>query len=320
MKKLWKNSSPSNIAIIKYMGKEDASLNQATNPSLSMTLSDFRTSVELEITENSNTDQWEPLPGSTPLRVESTKRFMDFFLKLKKQENIHENFIVRSGNNFPSDAGLASSASSFAALTKTSYMAFAELQEKTMASPSQLALISKTGSGSSCRSFFSPWCVWDGENIYQAKSSLEPLVDIVIIHETGFKKISSSEAHKRVKSSPLFAERSNRARSRITQALKSLEEGNFKKLAELAWADSWDMHSLFHTSTPPFFYFSPQTIAVLRFVENFWEKENFGPIATIDAGPNVHLLMKLSEKEKIMAEFRSILGPLPMQESLAREE
>lgn len=314
MSKLWKASAPSNIAVIKYMGKETTGINEATNPSLSMTLKDFRTNVELEL--STGEDRWEPLPGSTPLRVESTKRFVDFFRRLKDKENIRESFLLRSGNNFPSDAGLASSASSFAALTQAAYTAFSDLQNKPRPSAGDLANISRTGSGSSCRSFFSPWCAWEGDSVYQAKSALEPLVDTVIVHEAGFKKISSSEAHKRVKSSPLFAGRSERAKSRMNIALKALELGDFKKLAEVSWQDSWDMHSLFHTSQPPFFYFAPQTIAVLRFVEEFWEKNGFGPLATIDAGPNVHLLMKIPEKEKILAELRVAIGSFSSQESL----
>ncbi len=324
-KKLWKASAQSNIAVVKYMGKESGGINQATNPSLSMTLSDFRTSVELELLSSGEADRWEPLPGSSPLRVESTKRFVEFFQKLKAQEKISQNFLLRSGNNFPSDAGLASSASSFAALTKCAELAFSELANRAPRAAGALANISRTGSGSSCRSFFSPWCAWEGEKIYASESKLEPLVDVVILHESGFKKVSSSEAHKRVKSSPLFEGRSVRAQERMKQSLAALRSGDFKILAEIAWAESWDMHSLFHTSSPPFFYFAPQTIAVLRFVENFWEKNGFGPLATIDAGPNVHLFMKLNEKEKILAELRAEIsatgaGEIFTQESQSRAE
>ncbi|MGZ3693912.1 MAG: GHMP family kinase ATP-binding protein, partial [Bdellovibrionota bacterium] len=171
MQQTWKSYAPSNIALIKYMGKLPG--NQATNPSLSMTLSNFRTEVEiLRIGAENGQDRWSPLPNSAPLRAASTERFVKFFQKLKDQAGITGSFELRSGNNFPSDAGLASSASSFAALTKTAYLAFSELSGKAMLSPLELARISQTGSGSSCRSFFSPWCAWDGTNIGPIESTL----------------------------------------------------------------------------------------------------------------------------------------------------
>ena len=147
----WKSSAPSNIALIKYMGKEPG--NQATNPSLSMTLADFRTEVEI-VRADAATDYWRPLPNSAPLRESSTERFVKFFQRLKNDAGVTGSFELRSGNNFPSDAGLASSASSFAALTKTAYLAFSELTGRPLPKPEELARISRTGSGSSCRSFF----------------------------------------------------------------------------------------------------------------------------------------------------------------------
>jgi diphosphomevalonate decarboxylase len=294
---LWKGSAPSNIALIKYMGKEEGSGNRSVNPSLSMTLRDFRTEVELEILE-SGEDRWRPLPGSAPLREESTRRFVEFFQKLKGAAGIKKSFELRSGNNFPSDAGLASSASSFAALTKTALTAFAELNRTPVPTPLEMARVSRTGSGSSCRSFFSPWCRWEGEEVAAVPSALPRLIDLVAVMDSGFKKVSSSEAHRRVQTSPLFRGRVDRAAHRQEKLESALAAGHFQTVAELSWAELWDMHSLFHTSEPPFFYFAPQTLAVLRWVEDAWEKTGTGPIATIDAGPNVHLLVPETDADR----------------------
>ncbi|MGE3262206.1 MAG: diphosphomevalonate/mevalonate 3,5-bisphosphate decarboxylase family protein [Bacteriovoracia bacterium] len=298
----WKSFAPSNIALIKYMGKEPG--NRATNPSLSMTLKDFRTEVEISPLTGAENDRWRPLPNSAPLREESTVRFVKFFQRLKAEAGVEGFFELKSGNNFPSDAGLASSASSFAALTRTAHMAFAEILGKPMPSPEALAKISQTGSGSSCRSFFSPWCAWEGEKIGPVENSLPPLVDFVAVIETGFKKVSSSEAHQRVRTSDLFSTRSTRVENRMKELTAAMKAGNLPRVAEISWAELWDMHSLFHTSVPPFSYFSPGTVAMLRWVEERWEKEGKGPIATIDAGPNVHLLVPVSERER----YRALLG------------
>lgn len=302
MANIWKASAPSNIALIKYMGKEPG--NQATNPSLSMTLREFRTGVEIELKPGAASDSWAPLPDSAPLRASSTERFVKFFQKLKNEAGVKENFELRSGNNFPSDAGLASSASSFAALTKTALTAFAEMQGKPAPAPEAMARVSRTGSGSSCRSFFAPWCAWDGDSVYEVKANLPPLVDFVGVIEAGYKKVSSSEAHQRVRTSDLFQGRTARVQKRMQAITAAMAEGNLQRMAEISWAELWDMHSLFHTSSPPFGYFTPGTVEILNWVENLWEKEGRGPIATIDAGPNVHLLVPAEEA----ASFRARLA------------
>lgn len=302
-----KNSAPSNIALIKYMGKEEGGGNRAVNPSLSMTLRDFRTTVEIEPI-GGGVDRWSALPGSAPLREESTRRFMDFFARLKSSAGVTAAFEVRSGNNFPSDAGLASSASSFAALTLTATQAFAELRGSEPPSALEMARLSRTGSGSSCRSFFSPWCRWEGDDVRAVPCGLPDLVDIVAVMDGGFKKVSSSSAHGRVQTSPLFHDRIPRATRRLEKIERALAAGHFQTVAEISWEELWDMHSLFHTSVPPFFYFAPQTIACLRWAEDYWEKYGRGPITTIDAGPNVHFLVPAENAEEYRRSLAALAG------------
>jgi diphosphomevalonate decarboxylase len=309
---IWKGQAPSNIALIKYMGKETGGGNRAVNPSLSMTLSAFRTEVELEEIEGAS-DRWRPLPGSAPLREESTRRFVEFFQKLKREAGVEGAFEIRSGNNFPSDAGLASSASSFAALTKTALTAFGSLKGTGTPDPAFMARISRTGSGSSCRSFFAPWCRWEGEQVGPVPSALPELIDLVAVMDGGFKKVSSSEAHRRVQTSPLFHGRVERATQRMVSLENAMKEGNYRRVAELSWEELWEMHSLFHTSLPPFFYFAPETLSVLRWAEERWEKTGHGPIATIDAGPNVHLLVPAPEAAEFRAELEAIPGVKVME-------
>lgn len=313
---MWKASAPSNIALIKYMGKESSGGNVAVNPSLSMTLAEFRTSVEIESLANGE-DRWEPLPGSAPLRAESTKRFVDFFTRIKREREVPGAFLLRSGNNFPSDAGLASSASSFAALTMAAFQAFAAVTGKPAPGAAEQALVSRTGSGSSCRSFFGPWCAWEGREIGVVPSKLPDLTDLVAVIDTGFKKISSSEAHRRVQTSPLFEGRPQRANTRQRDLKLALAAGDLKRTAEISWAELWDMHSLFHTSDTPFFYLSPLSLGVLRWAEVSWEKTGSGPITTIDAGPNVHVLVPTAEKERWRRELLAAVPEIQVLESRA---
>src|SRR3989338_8732377 len=167
----WQANAPANIALVKYMGKTDSGANLALNPSLSYTLPKFTSTVEIEVT--SNQDSWEPLRKNEGLAATAGERFLRFFKKLKEGEGITENFVLRSANNFHANCGLASSASSFAALTKVAYTAFSQMKDTAMPNPEILAKISRIGSGSSCRSFFSPWCVWEGEKIYGVNGEIK---------------------------------------------------------------------------------------------------------------------------------------------------
>src|SRR3990167_9368442 len=116
--RIWSNAAPSNIALIKYMGKKDTAINMPSNPSLSYTLTHLKTTVTLELT-NGNHDIWQPLQtedalSMQPLSEKAQERFLQHLAFLKTQYNFHGSFIVRSCSNFPQSCGIASSASSFA--------------------------------------------------------------------------------------------------------------------------------------------------------------------------------------------------------------
>ena len=116
------------------------------------------------------------------------------------------------------------------------------------------------------------------------------------------KKVGSSEAHRRVRTSPHWDGRTTRATNRFADLRGALRSGNFASLAEIAEADFRDMHQLFETSNPPFSYFAPGTSAVLDFLE-----EETGIAVTMDAGPNVHVIVPQSDEEhwrrKLVARF-----------------
>ena len=311
MNKCWSASMPSNIAIVKYMGKLDYDKNDPLNPSCSMCLDDFRTKVEIELLANGKEDVWEPISSkssySPDLPSSYGDRFLKFFVACKKEEAIFSSFVIRSQNNFPGDCGLASSASSFAALATAMENCFSELKDRKLKDKLSTAYLSKSASGSSCRSFFAPWCIWEKDNIYTPESNMTSLVDLVLIVSKDKKKITSSDAHKRVQSSSLFSGRELRAKKRIDSFKQSLKENNFRLLAEIAWEELWEMHSFFHTAKPPFFYLTPESLDILYFAQELWEKEDWGPAVTVDAGPNVHLLIPRDERDRLLDRIKTRL-------------
>lgn len=288
------------------MGKE--AYNIPANASLSYSLPHLVTTVEIE-THNEEQDQWEALPGEYGVQLSEAgqSRYLKFFEKLKNEFGMKGYFVVRSTNNFPSDCGLASSASSFAALTKACYeyslannleslkdLGFAGVPEKDM---SFLSSFSRQGSGSSCRSLFDSWAVWEQDHARAESFPYQNLLHLAVIAEEGKKEVSSSEAHQRVRSSLLMEGRTKRAEERLIKLSSALNEQNWEAAYEICWAEFWDMHALFETSNPSFGYMNPSSLEILEVVKGYWKSHNDGPLVTMDAGPNVHLLFRPDQRE-----------------------
>lgn len=308
MKKLWFAQAPSNIALIKYMGKTDYQKNLPTNPSLSYTLPSLLSYVELEPFPGHN-DQWEPLhiPGfkSFHLSDASQKRFLKHLSMLKDYFNYQGHFIVRSANNFPLGSGLASSASSFAALTKCAAQALSELCQKPLPDTDTLAQWSRQGSGSSCRSFYSPWALWNEESVSAIELPYTDLIHHVIIISDEEKVVSSKSAHLAIQSSPEFNFRPGRAKERLNALITAMKEKNWISMKNICWEEFMDMHNLFETASPPFHYINDKAKAALKMLEEFWNDHQDGPLVTMDAGPNIHLLFRKDQKilmEKLIKE------------------
>lgn len=323
--------APSNIALIKYMGKvADPTANRSANASLSWTLGHLRTRVRVRWETAAGVKRlWRPLSSSQEagwhapeLSASGQERYLrhaDRCLvrirahmeaqgeKVLGESDGESTLVVESANGFPADCGLASSASSFAALT----LAMAKLlgmKSETEENRRWLANLSREGSGSSCRSLFTPWSVWGPEGASGVPGLPEEsaIRHLALIVDEKKKLVSSSEAHVRVTTSDLFEGRIARAERRLGELLKLLSENGGKpsvatwnQACELTWIEFWDMHALFETAKPPFGYFTSGTMQVLEWIRSYKERAEHErgavgarlPMVTMDAGPNIHLLL-----------------------------
>lgn len=296
----WFAQAPSNIALIKYMGKKDSESNIPINSSISYTLPNLLSSVMLE-QHPGKKDFWEPLntPGALPflLSTHGQERFLRHLGRLKSHMNYAGGFIVRSSNNFPHGSGLASSASSFAALTKCAVAALCELTHTPTPSVEEQAQLSRVGSGSSCRSFFSPWALWDKERVKAINLPYTQLLHQVIVISHAEKEVSSSDAHQRIRTSPHYATRAVRAEQNLKVLLNALETKDWENAYKICWREFQDLHLLFSSCTSPFSYITDQSKAALLTLQELWQKEGDGPLVTMDAGPNIHLLYRPDQAE-----------------------
>lgn len=297
----WTAHAPSNIALIKYMGKLDETTNLPSNPSLSYTLNHLLSYVELELAHEA--DKWEPLivneENKQFLNSSQQAKFIKHLNVIKNKLGFSGHFIIRSGNNFPMGTGLASSASSFAALTTCAVTAISEILQIPMLDQTHLALLSRQGSGSSCRSFFKPWALWDKDKVSSIDLPYASLIHRVVVVSKDEKEVSSREAHNRVISSPLFEGRFHRATSRLNNLIHALSKKDWKEAYIIVWEEFEDMHKLFETSAIPFSYMTKSTHEILEYLRKIWYEYNDGPLVTLDAGPNIHLLFRNDQKELI---------------------
>lgn len=293
-------SAPSNIALIKYMGKTDFELNIPTNSSLSFSLPHFRTEVRVQKI-NSSQDKWEPLVLDGFIKPDLSEkgqaRFLKYFQKLKNHFGVTDHFLVQSASNFSSDCGLASSASSFAALTKCAALAFTQMGY-TAQNDAPLNTLSRQGSGSSCRSFFEPWAIWSGEEAHSIELPFSDMKHEILILSSQKKEVSSGDAHKRVFTSPHFEGRVERAEQRLNQLIDSLIQNKWETAYQIVKDEFEDMHNLFETSVPAFSYRTQQSQDIVSWIDSEWKKLGDGPLVTMDAGPNIHLLFRADQESQ----------------------
>eukprot|EP00966_Prymnesium_polylepis_P202613 4694040-Prymnesium_polylepis.1 len=152
-------ASPTNIAVIKYWGKRDSKLNLPINSSVSITINqaDLRTVTTVTASKDFPTDRlW--LNGEEE-DIEKNKRVQKVFAMVRGRSSKWAGMKVHvvSINNFPTAAGLASSAAGYAALS----FALAKLYDLEDAYPGDLSTIARVGSGSACRSLAGGFVAWD---------------------------------------------------------------------------------------------------------------------------------------------------------------
>ena len=278
-----------NIAFIKYWGNRDHDLRIPVNGSFSMNLEGLSAKTQVTFHDYLSADQLilndEEVSGAGLARVSQILN------EVREKADITLFAEVVSENNFPTGAGIASSAAAFAALAlAASKAAGLDLDE-----PS-LSILARHGSGSACRSIPAGFTEWTaGENDEDSYSfSIAPpehwdLVDCVAVTSSGHKNIGSTQGHRIAETSPLQEARIADAPRRVDICRKAILERDFETFASIVEKDSDLMHAVMMTSDPALFYWNPATIRVMQSVRD-WRAAGIPVFYTIDAGPNVHVI------------------------------
>lgn len=278
-----------NIAFIKYWGNRDEALHIPSNGSISMNLDGLFTRTQVAFDPALQADQL--CLNQQSIHGAALERVGAFLGQVRAMAGIRLFAYVKSHNNFPIGAGIASSAAAFAALAlAASRAAGLELSEQ------ELSRLARLGSGSACRSVPGGFVEWQaGENDLDSYAfSVAPpshwdLVDCVAVISQAHKPTSSLEGHALAGTSPLQAARLSDAPRRLGICRQAILERDFAALAEIIELDSNLMHAVMMTSQPALFYWQPVTLEIMAQV-SAWRKAGIPACCTIDAGPNVHIL------------------------------
>ena len=296
-----------NIAFIKYWGNRENTLRLPSNGSISMNLDGLYTRTTVSFQPSLPFD--ELIINGHEVTGHGLDRISYILDIIRGMANIHERAEVMSENNFPSGAGIASSASAFAALALAgSTAAGLKFSEQ------ELSRLARRGSGSASRSIpggFVEWQVGVSDEDSFAFSIAEPahwdLVDCVAVVSAVHKKTGSTEGHGIAWTSPLQAARVADAPRRLDICRRAILERDFNGLASIVEFDSDMMHAVMMTSTPALHYWKPASLDVMNCVRQ-WRMEGIPVCYTVDAGPNIHVICPETEAHIIEKRLREIEG------------
>lgn len=306
-------SSPSNIALIKYWGMSDTQQTLPNNISLSMTLSRCVSHCTLATLARGSCDEilWKTagnvlIPAEAPMRLGIERH-----LRLLRQHfGDWAPLRIATTNRFPTGAGIASSASGFSALA----LAFAVYRGHALDDPALSHLARLSGSGSAVRSLIGGFVQWPGDAGAPASSAQQlaparhwPLLDLIGVVDARPKLVSSRQGHQLAASSPFYSTRLNLLHERLGTVRQAILDRDFQTLADAVEREAVELHMIAMTSQPPIFYWQPATLRVLDRVRQL-RREGLQVCATVDAGPNVHVLCTPHDGPAAFAALRMLPG------------
>jgi diphosphomevalonate decarboxylase len=305
-----------NIALIKYWGKRDAVLNLPVVGSISITLDSLWTRTQVRFTPDQKQDRVS-LNGRSD--EAEAKRVTACLNLLRERAGVDWGAEVASQNNFPTAAGLASSASGFAALVHAGANALnLELSD------AELSVLARRCSGSAARSIFGGYVEWaHGQRADGTDSVATPLLDAdawplrvaVAITSTAAKQIGSSEGMRRTaQTSPYQSAWIDTQEADLTTARHAIHARDFDALALISEHSCLKMHALAMASQPGLLYWNGATMECMHRVRAL-RQQGVPVFFTVDAGPQVKAVCAPSAIEQVKAALRDVPGVLDVHDT-----
>ncbi len=290
------------LALVKYWGKKDEGINLPLCTSVAITLDSLQSRVSIEdsqkdhdsCTLNGQDASLDSLRGIlATLREQASPE--------KKQQFVH----IEAENNFPTGAGLASSASGLAACA-LALVDFFGLSFTTR----QLSSLARLGSGSACRSIFSGFTLWREGKEYAEQlappTHWEELRMIVCVVSDKKKEISSRLAMQSCKEfSPFFSQWIRYNNTLVADAVSAIHSRDLEKLGHCMQASYSAMHATMIANKYPIRYWLPQSLVLIKHAE-YLRSKNIPVWETMDAGPQVKYLTKEQHVDAVLSSIQDV--------------
>jgi len=292
-----------NIALIKYWGKRDVAQNLPAAGSLSVTLDSLWTKMSVEFSDALAGDE---LVVNAARNEKMLPRISDCLDRVAGTDRPRAS--IESEANFPIAAGLASSASAFAALVVAASSAAGKKSE---ALP--LARIAGTASGSAARSLFGGFVeLQAGDTNIDVATIVEagdwPLTVVIAVTEEGAKPVSSGEAMNRsAASSPFYSSWLEQQPADLLSARDAVLQKDFSQLAAVAEHNCLKMHSVMWGSRPPVVYWNSATLSCMEAVRRL-QDDGHAVFFTIDAGPQLKAICFPDEADLVRSTLDACAG------------
>ena len=289
-----------NFALIKYWGKTDSINNFPAMSSISITIDTLYSTAKVSFVPSLKKDLWilNDIEQESLGQIEPTINYLKSFKAVK------DHCLIESINNFPTAAGLASSASGVASIVIAINESFnLNLSEKELVDAAIL------GSGSAPRSLY-PGFVHLNKKDYSCETILDtnewPL-KIIICQTSSDKKLVSSREGMRISkaTSPYYEAWVNDQDNDINKALKAIKTKDFDLLGEVSEDNCKKMHKVMETSQPPLIYRNLTTHLCIQKIKEM-KFTGIGIFYTIDAGPQVKIICKAKYADQVISEMKSI--------------
>lgn len=266
-----------------------------------MTLEPFYTTTSVEFTDNES----DSLILNSAM--EDSSRVSKFLEMMRGQYGNFPKVMIQSENHVPTAAGLASSASSFAALTAAMF-GLLDLEKD----DSEMSRIARRGSGSASRSIFGNFAVWNkGENhqssfaesFYNKDIGLSMIVAEISSEK---KKMSSTKGMQLAQTAPTYGAWVEKSAIQLAEMKQAILQADIEKVGLIAQDNTLGMHEQNRLCLEPFDYFTSETQRVVDFTKECY-KAGLLAFVTIDAGPNVKIITDHATEKilliKLKAEF-----------------
>lgn len=306
-----------NIALIKYWGKRDTHLNLSASSSLSLTLASLWTRTRVEFDPALAADQLRLNGAEHPLAARRASGFLDI---LRERAGSRCFARVETQNNFPTGAGLASSASGFAALGLAASTALGLSLDST-----SLSRLVRRGSGSAARSVFGGFATLAaGQRADGADACAQALLDaqawplcvVVAVTSSAVKSVGSSEGMQRSRAtSPFYSSWIDGAAADLVAAREAVMKRDFGALATVSEASCSKMHAVMLSTQPALLYWNGVTVECLHAIRSLRERDGVAVFFTVDAGPQVKAVCLPDEALRVASTLAAIPGVIDVMSS-----